>query len=173
MLCNESNHLRPPKRNVRNFPTLLYYLKVHFTMTFSPFSRLKDMKNHTFFHNINQNHKPEYSRFFPPCAYCNVHMCCHSRRVVLRRRRKTFKYQTAFGLAQSRSDLNSVHYCSQVKQRSDSTQPNSSVRRCFNVTDVLTVIILKCLASAGDSIDYVTAIRGLQLIGFFSPICQF
>ena len=41
------------------------------------------------------------------------------------------------------------------------------MRRCFNVTDVLTVIILKCLASAGDSIDYVTAIRGLQLIGFF------
>ena len=44
------------------------------------------------------------------------------------------------------------------------------MRRCFNVTDVLTVIILKCLASAGDSIDYVTAIRGLQLIGFF---CQY
>ena len=37
---------------VNNFPTLLYYLKVHLTMTFPPFSRLKDMKNHTFFLNI-------------------------------------------------------------------------------------------------------------------------
>ena len=73
-------------------------------------------------------------------------MCCHSRRVVLRRRRNKFSYQPAFYRVKARSELYLVKRMLAITRHMEVREANSSVRRCFNMTDVLTVNILKCLA---------------------------